>query len=133
MKTFLLALIIFLLAVISPKAAIVSSNLFTLTAVNNATNGGLIVNIGSVQMPQTTFAIQNLGLTATNALAVDIYMGLGPTTNNMAIVGTYYPSITNAQIDSYVQTNSGVVPIYCSVIVRTTNNVSAAVSAIKSQ
>ncbi len=132
MKTLSLAIIILLLG-LSSRAAIISSNLFTLAAVNNATNAGLVVNLGSIQVPQTTFTIQNLGLSATNALAVDIYMGFGSTTNTMTIVGTYYPSITNAQIDSFVQTNSAVLPVYCSVIVRTTNNVTVGVASVQSR
>ena len=124
---------IFLIAFLArfAGAALVSSNLFTLAAVNNATNAGQVVLLGYIQVPQTTFAVQNLGISNTNQLAVVIWAGFGSTTNQMAPIGVYTPSITNAQIDSFVLTNSGVIPIYGTVFVGTTTNLSVGVSAIQ--
>ncbi len=122
-----------LLVAVASRAAIVVSNLVNYATINNATNTTPAVSLGTVSLPQTTFAIQNGGLTQTNALAVDFYLGFGTNTNNMTFVFTYQPSITNAQIDS---TTAAQFPqqfqtIYVLAVIRTTNSVNVGVQSIQ--
>jgi hypothetical protein len=130
MKQFILIAALLLVCSAS-KAALISSNLFTLAVVNNATNTGTPIILGTITVPATTFTIQNLGLANTNAFGMDIQLGFA--TNAMTTVGTYQPGQTNAVIDSFSLTNSGVVRIYCQVVMRTTNSVTAGAQSIQNK
>ena len=127
----LIAIAIFLSLFCTAKAALVSSNLFTLAVVNNATNTGSPIILGTVTVPATTFTFQNLGLSNTNAFGADIQLGFA--TNAMTTVGSYLPGQTNAVIDSFTLTNSGVVRLYCQIVMRTTNSVTAGAQAIQNK
>lgn len=121
--------ILCLLSVISADAGILSSNLFSPQSVSATTNTGAAVQLGTVILPSTTFAIQNLGVTSTNQMAVDIYAGFS--TNALSQVGTYTTLVTNSTIDSFLLTNSSAVPIYFQAKVRvTTNSATVGVQAI---
>jgi hypothetical protein len=109
-------------------AAITSSNLLTYTSVNNTTNNGNVVLIGTAYVPTTpTFVIQSGGLTATNALTVNVQYGLD--TNTFATVATYTQATTNAQ-DGTITPSGITLSIYARTQVITTNNVSVGSKAI---
>jgi hypothetical protein len=92
-------------------AAIVSSNLYTLATVNNATNTGTAVLLGTTTLPTTTFALQSVGTGGTNFGGTGVIM-FGHTTNTsqMIQVGSY--NFTNDTIVSFTITNNGVIPAY---------------------
>lgn len=110
------------------SASLVSSNLFTYQSIS-ATNTTDAVLLGSVYLPQATFAVQNGGLSTTNSLAIDFQVGMA--TNSMATIFTYTPSTTNATIDSVTATNSGIVQIYVRAVIRPTNTLSCGVQMIQ--
>ena len=127
MKSFVTLLILVL--ALSAEASLVTSNMFTLATVNNATNTTAITTLGNIYTPAVTFSIQNTGLSTTNALGVDIQYGFA--TNSMTNTFTYQPSVTNATIDSFTPPNNGVLTIYARAIIRTTNSVTVGVQAIQ--
>ena len=127
MKT-ALTILLFLAICAGSRAALVSSNLFTYASISTTNTSGNVV-LGTVYLPSTTFSIQNGGLTATNALAVDFQMSFSP--SNFTTVYTYIPAQTNAIIDSSVPPNGGLVTIYCQAVIRPTNTLSVGVSSIQ--
>jgi hypothetical protein len=93
------------------SGAIVSSNLLTLTSLNNSTNAGAAVSLGAVYLPATTFAVQTVGTGGTNlSSGGNIWLGLTTNLANMTLAGTYLA--TNDTVASYTLTNS-TVTIYC--------------------
>ena len=71
----------------------------SLVTVNNATSNSTALAVGTFSVPQGRFYIQNGGLTATNALRVNVQVSVDNT--NFVTVATYWPSVTNAVTDSF--------------------------------
>ena len=106
----LLIIAIFLSALCS-QAALVSSNLLTLTSLNLSTNTGGAVLLGQAAVyPSPTFTVQTVGTGGTNGAGGNILIGLSTNISNMAVVGTYLA--TNDTIASVQLTNNGVVNLY---------------------
>lgn len=117
-----------LLVCLVANAGTTVSNLLTYASVNNTTNNGGTVLIGTAYIATTpTFNIQSGGLANTNALVVYIQYGLD--TNTFSTVATYRQATTNAQ--DGVVTPSGIsLSIYARAQVVTTNDVSVGTKAI---
>lgn len=128
MKT--LISILLLLIGIEAQAGLVSSNLFTLGTINNTTSNGVSVVLGSAYLQPATFFIQSTGLSNTNAMQVNIQLGLDGT--NFSTVLSYKSSSTNAAIDAVTLTNSAIT-IYVRAQFVTTNSVVAGASVVKQQ
>jgi hypothetical protein len=92
----------------------------SLVTVNNATSNTVSVAVGTFTLPYGTVYIQNGGLTATNALQVNIQASMDNT--NFVTVATYWPSRTNATTETFVP-SYGVQTIYLRGQVITTNSV----------
>jgi hypothetical protein len=110
MKSCFLILIL-LLAALSGRAALISSNLYTLAVVNNTTNTGAVTAMGTVTLPGWTMMIQSIGTGGVNTNAGgNLLVGLSPVTNGMTVVATY--NATNDTIYPVLPTNNGVITIY---------------------
>lgn len=97
----------------------------TLITVDNTTSNSASLAAGSFSMPSGYFLIQNGGLTATNALRVNVQVSVDNT--NFLTVATYYPSVTNAATDRYSPAYSAQT-IYMRVQAVTTNSVEVGTS-----
>lgn len=96
---------------IKSRAALVSSNLLSTVTLNNATNTGAAVQLGTVSLPQITFLIQSTGTGGTNSSGGGtVYSGLSTNFSQMVAVGTY--RATNDTVYSFTITNSSAIPIY---------------------
>jgi hypothetical protein len=127
MKNLILAALLALFAA-SASAGTTVSNLLTYASVNNTTNNGGTVLLGTAYIATTpTFNIQSGGLANTNALVVNIQYGLD--TNTFTTVATYRQSVTNA-MDGQVTPSGITVNIYARTQVITTNDVSVGTKAI---
>lgn len=98
-----------------------SSYLFIgdLVTVNNTTNSTAAVNVGTFSPVRPTFYFQNAGLTATNALRVDVQLSLDAT--NWMTLATYHPAGTNATNEAF--SPAMVTTLYMRSQVVTTNSV----------
>jgi hypothetical protein len=109
MKRFLA--ILFLLCAVAAKSALVSSNLFTLAIVNQTTNTGPALLMGTMTVPSTTFMLQSVGTGSTNFGGFgQILVGHNPNWSNAVPVGSF--QFTNDTITSFTLTNNGVLPCY---------------------
>jgi hypothetical protein len=97
----------------------------TLITVNNTTSNSAALAAGSFSMPSGVFLIQNAGLTATNALRVNIQVSVDNT--NFVTVATYWPGATNATTERYSPSYSAQT-IYLRAQAVTTNSVSVGLS-----
>lgn len=111
------------------NAGLVSSNLYTLAAVNG-TNQGVPVILGQAYVAPLTFFFQNTGLSTTNSFYANVKIGLSSDTNTFAIVGVYVPSSTNAQREAYTLTNQSFT-IYGMVQMCTTNSQTVGADVVK--
>jgi hypothetical protein len=112
------------------SAAIISSNLFPATVISNAVITGPVVKLGVVTFPQTTFAIQNQGAVSNAFIGGVFYASFSTNISSGTTIGSYTPSLgTNANVDSVVLTNGGVIPIYFWFTAGGTNSVPVLVSA----
>jgi hypothetical protein len=93
-----------------------------LQTVNNTTSNSTGLAVGTYS-GSGTFYIQNAGLTATNALKVNVQISADNT--NFLTVATYWPAATNATVESYYPSFSA--PLYVRAQVVTTNSVSVGV------
>lgn len=110
-------------------AGITVSNLFTYGAVNNTTQNGSNVLIGTAYIATTpTFSVQSGGLGNTNDMVVYVQYGIGDTTN-MTTVATYRQATTNAQ-DGTISPSGITLNIYARAQIVTTNNVNVGTKAI---
>jgi len=111
--TKLLAITILICGLCASRAALVSSNLLTLTSVNFTTNTGTAISLGNASVyPAPTFLLQSVGTGGTNFMSGGrILLGVSTNVANMDVVGDY--SVTNDGIASISLTNSGTVTIYC--------------------
>jgi len=71
----------------------------SLVSVSNTTSNSAALAVGSFAVPQGRFFVSNGGLTATNALHVNVQVSVDGT--NFVTVATYWPSSTNAVTDSF--------------------------------
>ena len=92
----------------------------SLVPVNNTTSNSASLLIGTFNMPAGTFLIQNGGLTATNALRVNVQLSVDNT--NWLTVSTYWPSATNATTETYIPSYAAQ-SIYIRAQAVTTNSV----------
>lgn len=123
----LVCLIILALSLCVSRAALVSSNLFTLASVSNTTNAGAASSIGSVYIPDTTFNIQTVGTGGTNfGSGGNIYIGIDTNFSHQTLVGTY--RATNDTIYGYKLTN-GTVTLYATFQAFNTNSAAVQVGA----
>ena len=123
-----LLIIAFLLSALCSQAALVSSNLLTLTSLNLSTNTGSAIVVGSAAIyPTPTFMIQSVGTGGTNGAGGRILMGMSTNTSNMAVVGSY--SATNDTIAAVTLTNSGTITIYCAFQGYNTTNIPIQIGA----
>lgn len=97
----------------------------TLITVNNTTSNSAALAAGSFSMPAGAFLIQNAGLTATNALRVNLQVSVDNT--NFVTVATYWPAATNATTERYSPSYSAQT-IYLRAQAVTTNSVSVGLS-----
>ena len=94
----------------------------SLQTVNNTTSNSTGLAVGSVS-GSGTFWIQNAGLTATNAMKVNVQISADNT--NFITVATYWPAATNATVESFYPTFTQ--PLYWRAQVVTTNSVQVGV------
>lgn len=113
----------------SANAALISSNLLTLTSLNLTTNTGAAILLGSSSVyPAPTFMIQSVGTGGTNfAAGGRILLGFSTNTANMAVVGTY--TATNDNIAAVTLTNGGTISIYCAFQAYNTTNIPVQIGA----
>ena len=127
MKQIFAILAVGALCLCSAKAAIVSSNLLTLTSVSASTNAGAAVSLGTVYLPATTYSIQSVGTGGTNTSSGGrIYIGVTTNKAEMTLAGTY--TITNDTVASYTLTNQ-TVRIYTIFEAYNTTNVAVSIGA----
>lgn len=118
------AALLLILISLSLKATITSSNLFTLSSLSSQTNTGTATQLGSVVLPQTTFAIQSFGTGGTNfGLSGTILFGTSTNVASMTPVGFY--RATNDTIVSFTITNNGILPAYFAFQAANTNSTAA--------
>jgi len=126
--TKLLAITILICGLCASRAALVSSNLLTLTSLNLSTNTGSAIVVGSASIyPSPTFMIQSVGTGGTNGAGGRILMGMSTNTANMSVVGSY--SATNDTIAAVTLTNSGTITIYCAFQGYNTTNIPIQIGA----
>lgn len=125
-KIFALLLLLFVVCAIHAGTTV--TNLLTYTAVNNTTNNGSTVLIGTAYISTTpTFNIQQQGLANTNDILVRVQYGLD--TNTFTTVYTANPSSTNAG-DWQIAPSGITLYIYARTAITTTNNTSVGSKAI---
>jgi hypothetical protein len=122
---FLLTILSVLTLVGHAAAQITYSNLLTYTAINAATNNGSAVIIGAARITMPHYAVQNGGLTATNALVSYVQISLDGT--NFMTISTNWPTITNAGIAT-ITVRAQSLNVYSRIVHVTTNNVSVGAS-----
>lgn len=119
MKRFVVIVVGMLLVWCVARAA--SSYLFIgdLVTVNNTTNNTAAISLGTYSPFRPVFYVQNAGLTATNALRVNVQLSIDAT--NWLTLATYWPAATNATNEAFSPTLSPTFYLRSQVI--TTNSV----------
>lgn len=97
----------------------------SMVTVNNTTSNSTALAVGTLSVPEGRFLIQNGGLTATNALRVNVQISIDNT--NFLTVATYWPSVTNAATDVYMPSYSAQT-VYIRAQAVTTNSVQVGTS-----
>lgn len=124
----ILILLLLLVAAIPALAGTTVTNLLTYQSVNNTTNNGAPVLIGTAYITTTpNFNIQQAGLVNTNDILVRVQYGLD--TNTFTTVYTWNPTSTNAG-DSVISPSGFTVYVYARTQIVTTNNTSVGSKAI---
>ncbi len=124
----LLAITILICGLCASRAALVSSNLLTLTSLNLSTNTGAAISLGNASVyPTPTFLLQSVGTGGTNGAGGRILLGVSTNVANMATVGTY--DFTNDGIASVTLSNSGTITIYCAFQAYNTTNIPIQIGA----
>lgn len=121
MKKLILAAIL-LVVVVSAPAQITYSNLLLYTAVNNTTNNGNSVIIGTARVTMPTYTLQHGALTDTNNALYYIQVSFDGV--NFTTVATNRPSSTNAGAIDAITPSVQRLSVYTRVQFITTNNVS---------
>jgi len=128
MKKLILTIALLALFVGFAQAGTTVSNLLTYTSVNNTTNNGAPVLIGTAYIATTpTFNIQHAGLFATNDVLVRVQYGLD--TNTFTTVYTWNAATTNA-VDEQITPSGITINIYARTAITTTNNTSVGSKAV---
>lgn len=128
MKKLILTIALLALLVGFAQAGTTVSNLLTYTSVNNTTNNGSAILIGTAYVPTTPiFNIQHAGLYATNDVLVRVQYGLD--TNTFTTVYTWNAATTNATDEQILPTGITLY-IYARTAITTTNNTSVGSKAI---
>jgi uncharacterized membrane protein (UPF0182 family) len=121
MKKLFLSLFV-LSAMVSARSELTYSNLLLYTSVNNTTNNGSSVIIGTARVSMPTYSLQHGALTDTNNALY--YTQISVDGVNFTTIATNKPSSTNAgAIDSF-QPSVQRMSVYTRVQFVTTNNVS---------
>jgi len=115
-------LVVLCLAMVMVGRASSYTFLGTLATVNNTTSNSTGLAISTLSGSGSIY-VQNGGLTATNALRVNVQLSVDNT--NFVTVATYWPAATNATTELYYPSFS--TPLYLRTQAVTTNNVTVGV------
>ena len=93
--------------------------------VSNTTYTVASFPVQSYNQPLQNAQIYHGVLTSTNALSIPIYLNAqGSTTNGRVLIGTWYPTTTNAAYETIIGANFPAPTNYLSIDITTTNAVS---------